>query len=32
MWHDVVDGEYEEQYSCYPPPIAMLIVALIEVS
>ncbi|XP_065349629.1 rhomboid-related protein 2 [Cloeon dipterum] len=27
--HDVPDGEYEEAYSCCPPPIAMLVVALI---
>ncbi|KAF4517754.1 hypothetical protein B566_EDAN002959 [Ephemera danica] len=32
MWHDVVDGQYEEEYSCYPPPIAMLVVALIVVT
>lgn len=32
VWHDVVDGEYEEAYSCYPPPIAMLTVALVEVN
>ncbi|XP_059470077.1 rhomboid-related protein 2 [Neocloeon triangulifer] len=30
VWHDVPDGQYEEEYSCYPLPIAMLIVALIE--
>ncbi|KAJ8966535.1 hypothetical protein NQ314_003476 [Rhamnusium bicolor] len=27
----VTDGEYEEAYSCYPPPVGMILLSLIEI-
>lgn len=29
---DEVDGEYEDQFSCFPPPIFMLSISLVIVS
>lgn len=29
--HTVTDGEYEEEYSCYPPAVGMIIISLIEI-
>lgn len=29
---DRTDGEYEDEYSCNPPALCMIIVSLIEVS
>lgn len=29
--HTVTDGLYEEEYSCIPPPVGMLIISLIEI-
>lgn len=28
---DIIDGEYEDQYTCNPPAVGMLIISLIEV-
>ncbi|XP_050299558.1 rhomboid-related protein 2 [Anthonomus grandis grandis] len=29
--HTVTDGEYEEQYSCYPPAVGMILISLVEI-
>jgi len=29
---DRIDGDYEDEYSCNPPALCMIIVSLIEVS
>lgn len=29
--HDLTDGEYEDEYTCNPPAVCMLIVSIIEV-
>lgn len=29
---DMTDAEYEEQYSCCPPPLFMILISLLEVS
>lgn len=29
---DLTDGEYEDEYSCNPPALCMVIISLIEVS
>ena len=26
-----VAGDYEREYSCYPPPVGMLVISIIEV-
>ncbi|XP_073993520.1 rhomboid-4 isoform X2 [Rhodnius prolixus] len=28
---DLTDGEYEDEYSCYPPPLAMIVISLLEI-
>ncbi|KAL1130300.1 hypothetical protein AAG570_013238, partial [Ranatra chinensis] len=29
---DALDGEYEDEYSCFPPPVGMIIISIIEVA
>lgn len=29
---DQIDGLYEEEYSCWPPPIFMILISLIEIA
>lgn len=29
--HTVTDGQYEDEYSCFPPPVGMIMISLIEI-
>ncbi|XP_046682833.1 rhomboid-related protein 2 [Homalodisca vitripennis] len=30
--HDIIDGEYEDQYTCSPPALGLLIISIIEIA
>lgn len=29
--HTVTDGLYEDEYSCFPPPVGMIIISIVEI-